>query len=88
MAWFCAILLQSGIYVEITGYVFVGHQLTGRSSVEMYRMSLLSGCRSVELDFWNGRGDDPVIVHGYTLVPELPAKVSLNQSNSPIKFPS
>ncbi|CAL8090516.1 unnamed protein product [Orchesella dallaii] len=51
-----------------------GHQLTGKSSVEMYRLSLLSGCRCVELDFWNGRTEEPVIVHGYTLVPEIPAK--------------
>lgn len=52
----------------------IGHQLTGRSSVEMYRQCLLSGCRCVELDFWNGRTEEPVIVHGYTLVPEISAK--------------
>lgn len=52
-----------------------GHQLTGKSSVEIYRQCLLAGCRCVELDFWNGgRGDEPVIVHGYTFVPEIPAK--------------
>ncbi|KAI5745124.1 hypothetical protein M8J76_008422 [Diaphorina citri] len=51
-----------------------GHQLTGKSSVEMYRQCLLSGCRCVELDFWNGRTDEPVIVHGYTFVPEIQAK--------------
>ncbi|CAB3247460.1 unnamed protein product [Arctia plantaginis] len=51
-----------------------GHQLTGKSSVEIYRQSLLAGCRCVELDFWNGRTDEPVIVHGYTFVPEISAK--------------
>ncbi|KAL1463083.1 hypothetical protein WDU94_014872, partial [Cyamophila willieti] len=51
-----------------------GHQLTGKSSVEMYRQCLLAGCRCVELDFWNGRTDEPVIVHGYTFVPEIQAK--------------
>lgn len=51
-----------------------GHQLTGKSSVEMYRQSLLAGCRCVELDFWNGRTEEPVIVHGYTFVPEISAK--------------
>lgn len=30
--------------------------------------------RCVELDFWNGRTDEPVIVHGYTFVPEISAK--------------
>lgn len=51
-----------------------GHQLTGKSSVEMYRQCLLAGCRCVELDFWNGKTDEPVIVHGYTFVPEIPAR--------------
>jgi len=30
--------------------------------------------RCVELDFWNGRTEEPVIVHGYTFVPEIYAK--------------
>ncbi|XP_022903409.1 1-phosphatidylinositol 4,5-bisphosphate phosphodiesterase classes I and II [Onthophagus taurus] len=52
-----------------------GHQITGRSSVEIYRQCLLAGCRCVELDFWNTRNsDEPVVVHGYTFVPEIPAK--------------
>lgn len=52
----------------------IGHQFTGKSSVEMYRQCLLAGCRCVELDFWNGRLEEPVIVHGFTLVPEISAK--------------
>ncbi|XP_050313003.1 1-phosphatidylinositol 4,5-bisphosphate phosphodiesterase classes I and II isoform X2 [Anthonomus grandis grandis] len=51
-----------------------GHQLTGKASPEMYRQCLLAGCRCVELDFWNGRTEEPVIVHGYTFVPEISAK--------------
>ncbi|XP_045768316.1 1-phosphatidylinositol 4,5-bisphosphate phosphodiesterase classes I and II [Maniola jurtina] len=51
-----------------------GHQITGKSSVEIYRQGLLAGCRCVELDFWNGRTEEPVIVHGYTFVPEISAK--------------
>ncbi|XP_050520441.1 1-phosphatidylinositol 4,5-bisphosphate phosphodiesterase classes I and II [Daktulosphaira vitifoliae] len=51
-----------------------GHQLTGKSSVEIYRQCLLSGCRCVELDLWNGKTDEPVIVHGYTFVPEISAR--------------
>lgn len=42
--------------------------------MEIYRQCLLAGCRCVELDFWNGRFDEPVIVHGYTFVPEINAK--------------
>lgn len=51
-----------------------GHQITGKSSVEIYRQVLLAGCRCVELDFWNGKIEEPAIVHGYTLVPEISAK--------------
>lgn len=40
----------------------------------MYRQCLIAGCRCVELDFWNGKTDEPVIVHGYTFVPEIPAR--------------
>lgn len=45
--------------------------------MEMYRQCLLAGCRCVELDFWNGKLEEPVIVHGFTLVPEISAKVSV-----------
>ena len=53
-----------------------GHQLTGKASVEMYRQVLLTGCRCIELDFWNGEGanGDPYISHGYTMVNKLPAR--------------
>ena len=34
----------------------------------------ISFIRCVELDFWNSRTDEPVIVHGYTFVPDIFAK--------------
>ncbi|XP_053908528.1 1-phosphatidylinositol 4,5-bisphosphate phosphodiesterase beta-3 isoform X2 [Cuculus canorus] len=51
-------------------------QLAGASSVEMYRQVLLSGCRCVELDCWQGRPPDeePVITHGFTMTTEVPFK--------------
>ncbi|XP_061769725.1 1-phosphatidylinositol 4,5-bisphosphate phosphodiesterase beta-3 isoform X2 [Nerophis ophidion] len=56
-------------------YLTVG-QLTGLSSVEMYRQVLLTGCRCVELDCWKGRpqDDEPYITHGFTMTTEIPFK--------------
>ncbi|KAH7337416.1 PLC-like phosphodiesterase [Rhizoctonia solani] len=44
----------------------VGHQLVGESTIEGYIRSLSSGCRSVEVDIWDG-DHEPVITHGRTL---------------------
>ncbi len=54
-------------------------QLTGLSSVEMYRQVLLTGCRCVELDCWKGRPQDeePYITHGFTMTTEIPFKVGV-----------
>uniref|UniRef100_A0A8C1ZL17 Phosphoinositide phospholipase C n=1 Tax=Cyprinus carpio TaxID=7962 RepID=A0A8C1ZL17_CYPCA len=51
-------------------------QLAGSSSVEMYRQTLLSGCRCVELDCWKGRTaeEEPVITHGFTMTSEISFK--------------
>ncbi|NWI00020.1 PLCB2 phosphodiesterase, partial [Tichodroma muraria] len=48
-------------------------QFSGTSSPEMYRQTLLAGCRCVELDCWKGRPPDeePIITHGFTMTTEI-----------------
>ncbi|XP_026193320.1 1-phosphatidylinositol 4,5-bisphosphate phosphodiesterase gamma-2 [Cyclospora cayetanensis] len=41
-----------------------GDQVVGRSAVGQYIDLLLSGCRCVELDCWNGGDGEPVLFHG------------------------
>lgn len=50
-----------------------GRQFGGRSSVEIYRQVLLSGCRCVELDCWDGKGEDqePIITHGKAMCTDI-----------------
>ncbi|XP_069998668.1 1-phosphatidylinositol 4,5-bisphosphate phosphodiesterase isoform X3 [Penaeus vannamei] len=50
-----------------------GRQFGGKSTAEMYRQTLLAGCRCVELDCWDGKGEDeePIITHGKAMCTDI-----------------
>ncbi|PPQ81377.1 hypothetical protein CVT25_015898 [Psilocybe cyanescens] len=49
----------------------VGHQLVGVSTIEGYIRALLHGCRSVELDIYDGDHGEPMIYHGKTFTSKV-----------------
>ena len=55
-----------------------GRQYRGKSAVDVYRQVLISGCRCVELDCWDGTGvtkGEPIITHGKAMCTDVFFKV-------------
>lgn len=52
----------------------IGNQLVGDSTIEGYIRALLSGCRCVEIDIYDGE-KEPVITHGGTLTSKISLRV-------------
>lgn len=50
----------------------VGGQWKGDSTVEGYVRALLQGARTVEIDCWDGAGNEPQVTHGRTLTSKVP----------------
>jgi hypothetical protein len=49
-----------------------GRQFNGEVSIEGYVNALCNGCRSVEIDCWDGKDGDPIVKHGFTITPSIP----------------
>ena len=56
-----------------------GHQLHGKSTAKMYSHAVLNNYRLVELDCYDGDGNNIIVTHGYTFVEKINAKDILNE---------
>ncbi|GKU12923.1 unnamed protein product, partial [Fusarium langsethiae] len=56
----------------------LGRQVATRSKLEGYIEALSQGCRSVEIDCWDGRNGQPVVKHGYSLTKSVSFRSVIN----------
>jgi len=62
----------SAYFIETSHNTYLeGNQLSSRSSVLRYVEVLRNGCRSVEVDCWDGAEGEPVVKHGYSVTTEV-----------------
>ena len=54
-----------------------GDQLNSHSTPDMYRRVMLEGCRSVEIDCWDGNDGEPIVTHGNTACTKTKLKLVL-----------
>ncbi|CAG1960370.1 unnamed protein product [Fusarium graminearum] len=56
----------------------LGRQVATRSKLEGYIEALSKGCRSVEIDCWDGLNGQPVVKHGYSLTTSVSFRSVIN----------
>ncbi|TLD24806.1 hypothetical protein PspLS_06182 [Pyricularia sp. CBS 133598] len=59
----------------------LGRQVMGFSSVEGYISALMRGCRSVEVDCWDGGDGWPLVSHGWTMTTNIAFREVMNVIN-------
>ncbi|RSL65576.1 hypothetical protein CEP53_003651 [Fusarium sp. AF-6] len=59
----------------------MGRQVLTRSTVQGYISALSQGCRSIEVDCWDGRDGQPIVKHGYSLTASIGFQDVINAIN-------
>ncbi|KAI5867235.1 PLC-like phosphodiesterase [Durotheca rogersii] len=59
----------------------VGRQIADVASIEGYISTLARGCRSVEIDCWDGSDGQPVVKHGYAMTNTISFREVINTVN-------
>lgn len=59
----------------------VGRQIADVASIEGYISTLVRGCRSVEIDCWDGSEGQPIVKHGYAMTNSISFREVINTIN-------
>ncbi|KAF5583285.1 1-phosphatidylinositol-4 5-bisphosphate phosphodiesterase 1 [Fusarium pseudoanthophilum] len=65
-----------------------GRQIAARSKLKGYISTLSQGCRSVEVDCWDGRDGQPIVKHGYSLTTSISFRSVIETINNYAFFAS
>ncbi|KAM0082148.1 hypothetical protein ACKRZS_005643 [Fusarium odoratissimum] len=65
-----------------------GRQVAARSKLKGYIATISQGCRSVEVDCWDGRDGQPIVKHGYSLTTSISFRSVIETINNYAFFAS